>query len=154
MRDRIRPARRHGVLVEQLIDDKVFDNFEKAFVFAAALGYRLEPESTVEPQDSGAREIPVSVFRNSDDDGFIDLLAVTVRGTLDVLKDDRTDERLEIIEQFASIGFDYIQKHCYEPGRDPLQGVLNVIDRFANNDGDCEKLPGLEANARKLSEML
>jgi dnd system-associated protein 4 len=153
MRDRIRPARSHGKLLEQLIDDNVFVNFEKAFVFAAALGYCLKPDSTVEPQDPGAREIPISVFRNSDDDGFIDLLAVTVRATLDVLNADRADERLEIVEHFASIGFDYVQKHCYEPGRDPLQGVLNIIDRFSAKDGDREKLPGLEANARKISKM-
>lgn len=157
MRERVRAPKRHsgqGGLLDQLVEDRLFETFEKAVVFAAAIGFRLNREAEVQPPEPGGREIPLGVFRNADDESFINALAVTCRDNLDVLMSKRSEERLEILEFFAGLGLDHIKETCYQPGRDPLDGMLDLIDRYASEDAAVGQLPGLQEKARLLGDLL
>jgi dnd system-associated protein 4 len=122
--------------------------------FAAALGFRLDPESAVERLEGFGEGIPFSVFQRAVDDGFIDALAVTLTQDLKVLGPDQADHRLDIFEHFAQIGLLKIQEVCYSRGTDPLSGILDLLDEYQDSADSLDKLPGLEASARRLGQIM
>jgi dnd system-associated protein 4 len=154
MRDRIRPASEHNDLLNQLREDGIFATRQKAMMFAAALGYRLASSDPVEPLTGFGEGIPLKVFENAVDDRFIDALAVTIENDLQVLDDKAGDHRLDIFEHFARIGLDRIALACYQPGKDPLQGILDLIDQYQDMETPPDQLPGLAVTAKKLGQIM
>lgn len=154
MRDRIRPGKDHNDLLNKLRDDGIFGTRQKAMMFAAALGYRLNPDGAVQQLDGFGEGIPMSIFQRAIDTNFIDALAVTFRSELQILSDQRGDERLEIFEFFANEGLNRIAKACYESGQEPLEGILDLIDQYQDTASKHDTLPGLEDSARKLGGLM
>lgn len=154
MRDRIRPSKEHDELLNQLRQDDIFATRQKAIMFAASLGYAIHCDESIETLEGFGEGIPLSVFSRAVDDGFIDALAVTVDGTLQVLTDECGDRRLDIFEHFARLGLERIRKACYEGGKDPLQGILDLIDQYRSSTFQHDALPGLEVSLRKLGQIM
>ena len=154
MRDRIRPKKKYDDLLNKLKDDGIFDTRQKGMMFAASLGFRIDPSSESQNVESYGEGIPVSIFSRSVDFSFIDALAVTYKGTLQILDDKDSDFRLELFEHFAAIGLEEIKANCYEPGKDPVDGILNLIDQYSFESQNRDKLPGLDEIASNLGNIL
>ena len=154
MRDRLRPPKEYDDILNKLKEDGVFATRQKAIMFAASLGFKLEPDSEVQPLEGYGEGIPISIFSRATDSNFIDALAVTKVNSLQVLQPEKGDERLEVFEHFARIGLERINKSCYQGGAAPLQGILDLIDQFQDSSESSDKLPGLESSAQKLGRMM
>ena len=154
MRDRVRPPKEFDDILNKLREDGVFTTRQKALMFAASLGFKMDPQSDVNPLDGYGEGIPLSIFHRATDSNFIDALAVTKENSLQVLQPEQGDDRLEIFEHFARIGLERINKACYQGGVDPLQGILDLIDQFQDQSDAKDKLPGLESSAQKLGKIM
>lgn len=154
MRDRIRPSKNHDDLLNQLRDSGLFETRQKAMMFAASLGYILRGTEPVSPLEGFGEGIPLSVFQRALDEPFVDAMAVTKAGTLDVLRKEEADHRFEAFEHFAAIGLNEIQKACYGKGLDPLDGLLELIDDHVDSATNVDKLPGLAGTLKELSRLI
>jgi dnd system-associated protein 4 len=140
-KDRIRPPRDLEPILDQLKADGVFDTKQKGMMFAAAIGFGLHRDELASADiDQFGEGIRLDYFR--DDDGFIDALAVAVRGDLAVMAPDRQPERVDIFEKYAFLGLAELKRACYDDRPEyPLSGVLVLLDTLSRSPND--DLPGL-----------
>lgn len=144
MRDRIRPPKDLEDVLDKLKDDKVFDTKQKGMMFAAALGYCLHSDKVDSTEiDQLGEGIRMEYFDSQDDVGFIDALAVATRKELNVVANDRQEERVELFQKYAYLGLKEMKRACYDEKPEyPLFGILKLLDQLDKpEDGD---LPGLE----------
>ena len=99
----------------------LFETKQKALMFAAALGFHRGKRT---PLDRKGTAIRFDVFEKQLDDGFFDALAVAAENDLAVLSDERSDERIQIFEEYAHTG---LREMIDAPG-DPLNNLLTLID--------------------------
>jgi len=154
MRDRVRPPRDLEPILDRLKDDGVFETKQKGMMFAAAAGFALHGDEVagIEIEHFG-EGIRLDYFRTSQDEGFIDALAVANCETLNVLDPDRQEERVELFENYAMLGLRELKRHCYDDRPDdPLLGLFALIDEMKQPGG--EDLPGLDAAAKQLEEFI
>lgn len=144
MKDRVRPPKDLENVLDKLKEDGVFETKQKGMMFAAAVGFGLHQDrlATTELDEFG-EGIRLEYFRSPDDDAFVDMLAVAVRGDLTVMAPDRQSERIELFEKLAAIGLAELQRACYdERPEDPISGTLALMDLLSRSAD--EGLPGLE----------
>ena len=140
MERRITPPREFEDMLDRLTEgrDKVFETKQKALMFAAALGKRLDRRM---PMDRKGEGIRFDIFERSLDDGFINALAVSETGDLRVLGEERVDERAAIFEEYAHGGLHELKRLCFEKAGDPVQNLVHEIARMREENVD---LPGLD----------
>jgi dnd system-associated protein 4 len=143
MKDRVRPPKDLESILDRLKDDGVFETKQKGMMFAAAIGFGLHRNRLATTQlDHFGEGIRLEYFRTSDDDAFIDTLAVAIRNDLTVMALDRQPERIEIFEKFAAIGLAELQRVCYDERPEyQLSGALSLLDALCRSSD--EDLPGL-----------
>src|SRR5689334_21177039 len=101
---RISPPRELEEKLEQLTSPLVrgepplFETKQKALMFAAALGRRRSERLPLERKGSAIR---FDIFQREADDGYIDALAIATISDLRVLGEARSDERVQIFEEYA-----------------------------------------------------
>ena len=154
MRDRVRPPQELEDVLDQLKADGVFETKQKGMMFAAALGYhRTGADVTGVEIDQFGEGIRLDYFKTPDDDGFIDVLAVTAANNLNTVHPDKQNDRVEQFEKYALIGLREMKRVCYdERPESPLEGILTLMDAMSA-PADNE-LPGLDATARQVNELL
>jgi dnd system-associated protein 4 len=147
MRDRIRPIQElEKPVLESLKDSGLFATKQKGMMFAAALGYSLRgkglSQETTDPKFGEG--IRIEYFASVLDDGFIDALAVASTGSLDVLAEDRQEERIELFERYAAAGLREMKKQIVDAPMEHLNAMLAVLDEVsARSSSSSEMLPGL-----------
>jgi dnd system-associated protein 4 len=154
MRDRVRPPQELEPVLDQLKADGVFETKQKGMMFAAALGYHLRgadvSDVEIDPFGEGIR---LDYFKTPDDDGFIDALAVTAANDLNAVHPDEQSERVETFEKYALVGLREMKRACYDARpENPLDGILTLMDAMSAPAND--ELPGLDATARQVNELL
>ncbi len=143
MRDRVRPPAEHEYVLDNLKDKEgLFLTKQKGIMFAAALGRRLagdnaELTTAITRPGEGIR---LEYFRSVDDDGFIKALAVAASGSLEILAEDRGEERIEIFERYAALGLEKMARRLQQDSRDALDVVIDILEEF----GGAELAPGSE----------
>ena len=103
----------------------LFETKQKVLMFAAALGFHRGKRT---PLDRKGTAIRFDVFEKQLDDGFFDALAVAHANDLSVLSDERSDERIQIFEEFAHTGLREIIESCFHAQGDPLTHLLTLVD--------------------------
>jgi dnd system-associated protein 4 len=147
MRDRIRPTQEHEASVlDMLKDSGVFATKQKGLMFAAALGYRRSGRA-LPPDDDERRYgegIRIEYFERALDDGFIDALAVASSGTLEILADNRQEERVALFERYAAIGLEEMERTLVQVPMPPLDATLALLDELSTpENSSLDSLPGL-----------
>ncbi len=150
MRDRVRPPRELEEILDQLKDKGVFETKQKGMMFAAGLGCALDRTKTGGSVINGYGEgIRLQYFQRSNDDGYIDAVAVAHAGQLEILHDDRTEERLSLFEQYAHAGLKELRRRLDGDKRTELEIICELIDDLGGlgadtgSDGKVKRLKGL-----------
>jgi len=154
MRDRIRPTKEHDDVLNRLKTEGLFTTRQKAMMFAAGLGFAAEKSDIIEPFEGIGEGIPLSVFERAGDDAFIDAMAVTQAKDLHILKPGDEDKRFEIFEHYARKGLDLISKTCFAAGQEPVQAILNLIDRYADTNPGESKSNSLDGTLKELARLI
>lgn len=104
-------------------EEGVFETYKDALVFAAALGAF---HGDKEPFEESSEPIPFEYFRRkADNEALFLLLALHDTEDIDILRDDRQEERLEIFESYANGGLNRIEREV--SGRPPLDAVNDLV---------------------------
>ena len=122
-----RPSDKEDVFKELTDGDfKVFNTMKDLFVFAACVGHN---DGIRLPFDKVAGEIPWSVFHGETDEPIIDSIALIETDDLAILlkEDDKFDQKLEIIEEYANQGLALIRQKLMEAPGDPLENLVAMI---------------------------
>lgn len=129
-RDRVRPPRELEAVLDELKDAGVFETKQKGMMFAAALGFLKHKGERPELPAMG-EGIRLEYFRSTNDEPFIDALAVAEVGDLEILAEARKNERLEIFERYAYWGLHEIKASLAAAPSDAthLQTVFEILDR-------------------------
>lgn len=145
-RDRVRPPRELEGILDELKEAGVFETKQKGMMFAAALGFlrRKGEDSELPAMGEGIR---LEYFRSPNDEPFIDALAVAEIGDLEVLADERRNERLEIFERYAFLGLQEIKANLAAAPSDAtqLETIVEILERAGDEEpGDrVQRLKGL-----------
>lgn len=122
---------------------KLFESKQKVMMFAAALGYASSSRKPVDRKSAGIR---FDVFEGAMDEGFIRSLAVAETGELAVLSEDRSDERVDIFEEYAHGGLEILKRIWFEQEGDPL---TILIGRTLDAEPDESEIPGIDPTVLK-----
>lgn len=124
-----------------------FETKQKALMFAAALGkWRGQPRTSVERKGVAIR---YDIFERTLDDGYIDALAIAETEDLKVLAAERSDERINIFEEYVQLGLKEMVERCFNQPGDPLEALLALADEA--RAAQIEGLDGIDQEAlRKL----
>ncbi len=154
MRDRVRPPRDLEWVLDRLKDDGFFETKQKAIMFAASLGYSLRRASGNRglPLETYGEGIRMEYFERQLDDRFVELMAVADRGALEVLSEEKRGEAVESFEGYAHAGLVEIRDQCFADGKDPMIGLLRIIDRARRPASDS--LPGLDPDKERVTDLL
>ena len=101
--------RRHENLIKTLVEEKdtaIFTYIKDLMVFAAMIGYSYNKKLALSDD-----KIPISLgtYYNSEDDGFIYLLALMENKNATCLKDPNLASSIRIFEEYCNGGLDLIQ---------------------------------------------
>ncbi len=143
MKDRVRPPAEYEYVLDNLKDkEALFSTKQKGMMFAAALGRRLGGDGAELPPGitRPGEGIRLEYFRSVDDAGFIRALAVATSGSLEILAEDRMEERIDIFERYAALGLKELERRLQQDSRDALEVIIDTLDEF----GDAESAPGGE----------
>ncbi len=142
MRDRIRPPKELESVLDLLKDKGVFATKQKGMMFAASLGFAVESYLPLESTGEGIR---LEYFANVDDAGFVDALAVAHSKTLEILEEEKAEERFEIFEAYAHGGLKRINAQLQkDKNRSELDVILHLVDECKQTRSDrLGKLKGL-----------
>jgi len=144
MNERVRPPRELEPLLDRLKEEGVFETKQKGMMFGAGLGRWLHERGQELPElEKRGEGIRIEYFRSVDDDGFIDVLAVTEADALGVLANDRTDERIELFERYAYLGLSHLDVALEGGVRSPLEVLVELVEQ-AREGGVPGDLPGLD----------
>ncbi|WP_049237804.1 DNA phosphorothioation-associated protein 4 [Moraxella canis] len=118
--------RRHENLIAHLVvnpQTALFKLNKDLMVFAAMLGYNYNLRK---PLSNDTIPITLGTYHNTEDDGYIYLLALMEKRDALYLKNDHLSEAITVFEEYCNGGLDLLQ------------------DWFAANPADIEKLDTLE----------
>ena len=149
-----------GELEERLMDKltevlpgmttKIFLSKQKLMMFAAAVGYFKNKKEKIEKKGEGIR---FDIFEKALDDGYINALAVSETGNLNILDPTSHDARATIFEEYAHAGLLEIEKACFEQVGDPLDNLLKLIEEARMQS--AEKINGIdEAVLKRLMDSI
>lgn len=119
--------RKHESLISILVEDPVTSIFrynKDLMIFAAMIGYAYNKRL---PLSSDKISITLGTYHNTEDDGFIYLLALMENKNATCLKDANLSESIKIFEEYCNGGLDIIQ------------------DWFRSNPTDNSRVETLEA---------
>lgn len=125
--------RKHENLVKHLVDNpetSIFNYNKDLMVFAAMLGYNF---CIRKPLSTDAIQIVLQTYHNTEDDGYIYLLALLENKNATCLKNENLADSIKIFEEYCNGGLELLQ------------------DWFASNPADLNKIDTLH---RKVSEHL
>lgn len=148
MERRPAPPKEYEDLLSQLTEpnskgDRVFETKQKAMMFAAALGFSQGTRSTVVSKGQGVRW---EIFERDLDGDFLDALAVAETGDLNVLREDRENERVDIFEEYAHGGLAEMQRLCVNQPGEPSD---NLIRKSLEVKASNSEIPGIDADVLK-----
>lgn len=86
--------------------DRIFNSMKDLMVFCALIALR-KGEERKEISKRGGDPIKIEIFRE-DDKNIIDIIALHVHGNLNILTEEKNDEKLTIFEEYANAGMSYI----------------------------------------------
>lgn len=136
MRDRIRPPRDLEPILDELKEEGIFQTKQKGMMFAAALGYAIEPDPKKHrAPDKWGEGIRLEYFRNPDDDGFIGALAVAAENDLGVLARERDEQMVNLFERCACTGLRELKRRMEVARSDYLEVIMDVLDELGG-EGD------------------
>lgn len=118
--------RRHENLIDHLVTNSqtaLFRFNKDLMVFAAMLGYNY---GIKKPLSNDTIQIVLQTYHNTEDDGFIYLLALMDKRDAKYLKNENLAEAIKVFEEYCNGGLDLLQ------------------DWFASNPADIEKIDTLE----------
>jgi dnd system-associated protein 4 len=118
--------------------ERVFETKQKGLMFAAAFGFTLQRRLPIDVKAPGIR---YDVFEGAFDDSFIDALAVAVMGDLAVLSEERSDERVDIFEEYAHGGLEEMRRVCFEQVGDPLDNLIRLTTTTRTPNSE---IPGID----------
>lgn len=101
--------RRHENLIKTLVEDKdtaIFTYNKDLMVFAAMIGYSYNKKLALSDDKIS---ISLGTYYNSEDDGFIYLLALMENKNATCLKDPNLASSIRIFEEYSNGGLDLIQ---------------------------------------------
>ncbi|WP_269857979.1 DNA phosphorothioation-associated protein 4 [Streptomyces sp. RPT161] len=132
-----RPADHEELLAALAGKSGPFTAMYEAMMFAAALG---KQKGRREPFDKSGEPINLSRVENrSFGDVLLDLLAASEKPEdAKILADDRLKERVQIFEEYANCGLNYIQGQLNASGGRDLTGILSslVMEALTAPQGD------------------
>ncbi len=143
MRDRVRPPAEYEYVLDNLKDEEaLFSTKQKGMMFAATLGRSLGGDGAELPPGitRPGEGIRLEYFRSVDDAGFIRALAVAASGNLEILAEDRLEERIDIFERYAGLGLRELERRLQQDSRDALEVIIDILEEFS----DAESAPGGE----------
>ena len=143
MERRISPPRDYEGVLEQLVDSGLFETKQKALMFAAGLGSQRKKRTPIERRGVAIR---YDVFANELDDGYINALAVAEAQDLQLLAQDRSEERIGIFEEYAHTGLVEMGRRLLQPG-DPLDELLRLAYDAAH--GSDSEVDGIDPDVLK-----
>lgn len=118
-----RPKDKEELLTTLVDDDGPFTTFREALVFAAALGVASQRRV---PFDQTSEAIPWEVFGNTAAP-TMDMIAAVTSDEIDILADDRIDDRMTIFEEYANGGLEVIRERLANDPRPALDVVLDIV---------------------------
>lgn len=123
---------------------QIFSTKQKALMYAAALGYFRNERTKLESRGEGIR---YDIFQKALDDGFIDALAIAEKTDLEILSEERENERAEIFEEYAYTGLIEMEKVCFEKEGDPLENLIRLADEGRSTEGT--EIEGIDTSILK-----
>jgi dnd system-associated protein 4 len=125
----------HTKLFDQLVKEKtsnVFDTDAQLLVFAATLGYREGKRLPLKNQH------PITTYENFvkwNYEGVIDLLALVSTKDPAIFKEKRRAEKIEIFEQYANGGLEYLQNwiDARPLTDDPCECIEEILQELIND---------------------
>jgi dnd system-associated protein 4 len=120
---RVRRPKDKEELLTTLTDEGPFATFREALVFAAALGVCSERRV---PFEQSSEPIPWEVFGPTASP-TMDMVAAVTTDELEILADDRVDDRLTIFEEYANGGLEIIRERLANDPRPPLDVILDIV---------------------------
>lgn len=116
----------------------LFGSMREAFVFAAYLGFDAGNRGKIEGE---TYEIDSRIIeRNLDALNAIDLIALSTTNDLNILNDDREEERIAIFEEFADGGFQILDEWLKASPSDTF-GDQAIISGMKNSGYLADDLP-------------
>ncbi|MBU5310598.1 DNA phosphorothioation-associated protein 4 [Tissierella carlieri] len=107
-------------------NEKIFDSMKDVMVFCALIALRKgKPRKPIEKR--GGEPIKVEIFRQ-DDKNIIDIIALHEYGDLEVITEEKNDEKLTIFEEYANAGMAYIEERF--KGIPKEVEIRSLIDEF------------------------
>jgi len=145
-----RPAGKDQLLKSMTENQHPFATMADALIFAAALGFAEDRRVAFE---KSSEQIPWEVFANTGSVAIIDMIAAAVDDEIEILADDRADDRLTIFEEFANGGLEIVRDRLssdHRPARPPLDTLLDLVHEYGEDEVPKGTLD-LEAIASELS---
>jgi dnd system-associated protein 4 len=136
---RIRPPKDlEKKVVEALVDRGFFKTKAACLIFAAAVGIRFGRRASLDRTGEGIR---LEYFDG--DDVLRDILAISTKEELEIMRPDCLDERTHLFEEFVHGGLQKIDETCFSAGTGAfLDGLLDLVDLAT--EVEPQTLPGLE----------
>jgi dnd system-associated protein 4 len=153
VRDRIRPPKDLEIVLDELKELRLFQTKQKGMMFAAAMGYTINSKKDQHERPERYGEgIRLEYFQSPEDDGYINALAVAAHGTLEILADDRTDDRFDLFERYANTGLIELKRRLDSSRHvDRLEVILDILDDLG---GDSQGDDSNDARVRRLAGLV
>jgi len=133
--------------VSELVDNKLspFHNKTMKEVFLYAMGIGLRNGKRI-PLKKKTQAIPLTSFTPSDI-ALIEAIAISEKGTVDMLFADKAKEILDIAEEYANAGIDILHYQIFgeepgDPDRKIEQVVRDILDEDQRAAPSASKSPG------------
>lgn len=107
-------------------NDKIFDSMKDVMVFCALIALR-KGKSRKAIEKRGGEPIKIDIFRQ-DDKNIIDIIALHEYENLEILTEEKNDEKLTIFEEYANAGMTYIYERF--KGIPTNMEIRKLIDEF------------------------
>jgi dnd system-associated protein 4 len=140
---RIYRPKEFEMLIEKLIEQKIFETKQAVMMFAAATGWYIKRR---EPRGQAGEVIRWDIFETNNDDCFVLALALAETQSLEILGRDRheiEEDPTKVFEEYAKAGLRHIKETCFDAPGDLFDNFLSLINR-ANNDNDEDLTPNLD----------
>ncbi len=141
-----RPKDREDLFQALVQEEGIFDIYAHLLTFAAALGFFRNRR---EPFEHSGEPIAWEVFLNAGHESFVNAIAATSTGDLEILSYDRLADRLAVFEEYANGGLIELQKEL-RVDRNPLDRIRELMIE-AQSQAESQKAPEIERMARDLS---
>jgi dnd system-associated protein 4 len=142
----VRRPKDKELLFSRLLEEGVFETYRDVMVFGAALGFARNRSESFE---QSAEPIAWNVFSGAGHEALVNMIAGVSKGDLNILSDDRFDERLTIFEDYANGGLNALKEVL---SRSTTPALDIVLDLIAEMEKPPQESPGeIKTIAKELS---